>query len=67
METLRSFRIYNFAIVDFIGVMILAEIMMYFSKNTEMSAMKRVVYYIFAFLFGIVVHDMLAVKTQISL
>jgi hypothetical protein len=67
METLRSFRIYNFAIIDFIGVMILAEIMMYFSKNTEMSAMKRVVYYIFAFLFGIVVHDMLAVKTQISL
>lgn len=67
METLRSFRIANFAIVDFIGVILVAELVLYIRGGAGGSVKRRLVYYLFIFILGIIVHDLSSIKTQISL
>ena len=66
MQGLRSFRINNFAVVDFIGVIVLGEAILYF-KGGEHTWKHHIVYILFTFLLGIVVHDILDIKTQITL
>jgi hypothetical protein len=66
MEGLRSFRINNFAVIDFLGVIAVAEVILYI-KGGEHSMKQRIAYYLFIFLLGIIVHDILGIKTQISL
>lgn len=66
MNNLRSFRINNFAIVDFIGVILLAEAILYVKGGVH-TIKKRFVYYLFVFLLGIISHDILGIKTQINL
>lgn len=64
--SLRSFRINNFAVVDFLGVIALAELILYI-KGGNHTLKQRLVYYLFIFLLGIIVHDILGIKTQITL
>ena len=65
LTTLRSFRIGKFAVIDFLGVIALGELFVRLQGKTGFN--RRVTYYLFSFLLGIVVHDILNVKTQIHL
>lgn len=69
LNYLRSFRINNFAIIDFAGVILLAEFLLFNRKQRkqDVSIVQRLVYYLFSFILGLVMHDFFNVKTQIQI
>ena len=64
--SIRSFRLSGFAVIDFVGVILLAELFLYL-RGRGVSLRQRVIYYLFSFILGIVMHDFFNIKTRISI